>query len=65
MSGGDGLQLLEMLRQELSAVPVILMTGMVEGSYPTVPINNAVIVRKPFKIEHLIADIQKALVASS
>ena len=50
MSGGDGLQLLEMLRQELSAVPVILMTGMIEGSHPTVPINNAVIVRKPFKI---------------
>ena len=65
MSGGDGLQLLEMLWQELSAVPVILITGMVEGSHPTVPIKNAVIVRKPFKTEDLIADIQKALMASS
>ena len=61
MSGGDGLQLPATLRHDRSNVPVILMTGLVEGTHTTVRLEHAVLVRKPFHIEEFVAEVERAL----
>jgi DNA-binding NtrC family response regulator len=61
----DGLEILAAIQARRPGLPVILMSGSEDGANGTLPKGAAALLRKPFRLEELLAAIADALHAEA